>query len=60
MDVSQERSGEPDEAKAYAVVCDDCPLEQRVEGRHRAADAAREHNTETGHEAVVLELPPNQ
>lgn len=44
--------------KQFQVECDDCPFERAVEGRERAEGTAQDHTADTGHDVLVVELPP--
>lgn len=53
------RPGSTDETRQYLVECDDCSFEATADGRDRAAQTARQHLADTGHDVVAVEVPPD-
>ena len=56
---TNERATEKGDRKRFLVKCDGCPFERTTDGREEARRTGSDHQRETGHELIALEVPPS-
>lgn len=56
---NRESTDSEGETKRYLVNCETCAFEHTADGRERATVIGTDHQEETKHEVVALEVPPS-
>ncbi|MDQ2049280.1 hypothetical protein RBH26_02160 [Natronolimnohabitans sp. A-GB9] len=59
MLANREPTDPDDETKRYLVKCETCAFEHTVDGRDEATVIGSDHQTETRHDVVAVEVPPS-